>query len=276
MRSPQEILRKKMLKKVAFPLLNGLLGEGQTHLYHYSPERDRLLPVKFGSQTYDYLRTHTLDADRWWDCVQRLTPGGSILDVGANAGYTSAWFANKADRVHAFEPHPSNAALLREHIRIRGLTNVEVHEAAVSDREGTVDLYCKPHAGHHSLADIGASATIGRLKVPCMTLDGFLRSEGIDDVRLLKIDTEGFEPEVLSGARDALGSGAIPRVLLEHSPAFYRDRGLDASAPLDFLSGLGFGLFTPDLEPLTTLEAGVQCDVIALARGVDWDAPPVS
>ena len=275
MRSPREILRKKMLKKVAFPLLNGLLGEGRTHLYHYSPEMDRLLPVKFGSQTYDYLRTQTLDADRWWDCVRRLTPGGSILDVGANAGYTSAWFAGKADRVYAFEPHPANVELLREHLRIRGLTNVEVRAVAVSDREGTVDLFCKPHAGHHSLADIGASATIGRMKVACTTLDDFLQSEGIEDVRLLKIDAEGFEPEVLGGARDALRAGAIPRVLFEHSPAFYRDRGLDASAPLDYLSELGFGLFTPDLESLGAqeLKAGVQRDVIALAPGVDWDAP---
>lgn len=275
MRPPGEIIRKKLLKRVAFPLLNRLLGNAGTHLYHYSTGADRLYPITgFGSETYRYFRAGSLDSDRWWSCVRTLEPGGTILDVGANAGYTAAWFATVAARVFAFEPHPANVKLIEEQLRIRGIGNVEIRETAVSDTEDPVDLHCKQRVGHHSLADIGDAPTLGVIRVPCTTLDSFLRTEGIDDVTLLKIDVEGFEPEVLRGAREALTSGAIPRVLFEYSPAFYVARGIEATAPLDILSELGFRLFTPDWEPLSVddLRAGSQCDVIGLAPGVRWAA----
>jgi FkbM family methyltransferase len=279
MRSVREVLHKKLLKRIAFPLLNRLLEEERTHLYHYSPVYDRLFPISgFGSQTYRYLKTGELDSDRWWNCVRTLAPGGTILDVGANVGFTSAWFAAVADRVHAFEAHPVNVELIHQQLRIRGITNVEVRQTALSAADDTVDLYCKPRAGHHSLADIGASATIGRIQVPCTTLDRFLSTECLDEIRLLKIDVEGFEPDVMYGARESLETGRIPRLLFEYSPAFYRERGLESTAPLDYLTELGFSLFSTDLKPFEVHHrtSSGQCDLIALAPGIRWETSQAS
>ncbi len=265
-------VRRRLTKRLAFPLLNRLLGDRGERLYHYSAEMDRLFPIRtFDWRTYRYLSSGDLDSDHWWRSLGNLdVGGGTILDVGANTGYTSAWFSTIADRVYAIEPDPDNVDILREQIRIRGLTNVEIRECAVSDAPGRVELHLKERGGHHALSDVGASETRGAVSVLCTTVDEFMRDEGVDTVSLLKVDVEGFEPEVLRGARVGLSSGAIQRVLLEFSPEFYRRRGIDDRAPLAILADHGFvvyfasgGPFDPD-DP----RASDQCDVLAFAPGV--------
>lgn len=265
-------VRKKLTKKVAFPLLNRLMGDRGEHLYHYSAAKDRLVPIPaFGWQTYRFLSTGTHDSDRWWRSLRDLDlRGGIILDVGANTGYTAAWFSTLAERVYAFEPDPTNVEILREQIRIRGLTNVEIRVSAVGDSVGKVELHRKERSGHHSLSDVGASRTIDTIEVPCTTIDRVMQDEGIETVTLLKVDVEGFEPEVMRGASAGLSSGAIRRVLFEYSPAFYRRRGLDERGVIAFLQDLGFDLRMPDGTRFSAGDARTeaQCDVLGFAPGV--------
>ncbi len=267
-----EEVRKKLTKKVAFPLLNRLIGDRGEHLYHYSAEMDRLFPIRtFDWRTYRYLSSGMLDSDHWWRSLRTLdVGGGAILDVGANTGYTAAWFSTMADRVYAFEPDPGNVEILREQIRIRGLTNVEIWQCAVSDAPGYAELHLKEHGGHNALSEVGASETRGTIRVQCMTVDDFMQDEGVDTVSLLKVDVEGFEPEVLRGARVGLSSGAIQRVLLEFSPEFYRRRGIDDRAPVTMLADHGFVLYLTNGDPFDPDDprASDQCDVLAFAPGV--------
>jgi len=265
-------VRKKLLTKVAFPLMNRLLSDSGQHLYHYSPDMDRLFAIQaFGSETYKYFTTGSLDSDSWWRALRRLDlDRGIMLDVGANTGYTATWLSTIAERVFAFEPHPGNVRVLREQLRIRRISNVQVIESAVSDHPGSATLHCKPRSGHHSLDDIGASETLGTIELPCTTIDAFMDVEGIGRVTLLKIDVEGFEPEVLSGARLALSSRNIERVLLEYSPVFYAQRGIDVKLPVTLLEQHGFALHFLTGEPFTADDprARGQCDLLAFAPGV--------
>jgi FkbM family methyltransferase len=265
-------VRKKLLKRVAFPLMNRLLSDSGQHLYHYSPNVDRLFAIQgFGSETYKYFASGSFDSDTWWNALQRLElDRGIILDVGANTGYSATWFSTIADRVVAFEPNPENVRLLREHLRIRRIPNVQVIESAVSDRSGSATLYCKPRSGHHSLGDIGASETLGTIEVPCTTIDAFMDQSRIDRVALLKIDVEGFEPEVLNGAKLGLSSGSIERVMFEHNPAFYSQRGIDVELPVTTLDQLGFVCHFVTGEPFAADDprARLQCDLLAFAPGV--------
>jgi len=83
----------------------------------------------------------------WYEksCVQfvasLIRPGMVAFDVGANVGYYTLLLARGVGpngRVIAFEPDPVNVAHLKEHMRLNKISNVEIVEAAVSDREGTV------------------------------------------------------------------------------------------------------------------------------------------
>jgi FkbM family methyltransferase len=183
--------------------------------------------------------------------------------VGVNYGYTSAWISRWADRVYTFEPNPNNAAMIREQLRIRQIHNVEHIPTAISDHQGEGVLHLKSVDGHHSLGDIGASSTVGTMRVPVTTLDRFAETRGINRVSLLKIDVEGFEPEVLRGARGLLSARAIDLILFEYSPRFYRQRGIDPRAPMAVLEEYGYqartlhaGLRVPEHYPADRSSSG--------------------
>ncbi len=258
-------LRNWALHHWAVPLVNRALTEQGIVLYRYVAATDRLFPYKTLNDRA-LSPTGEILSDHWYRALQaRKLRGKVAFDVGVNYGYTSAWLSRWADRVYTFEPNPNNAAMIQEQLRIRQISNVEHIPTAVSDHHGEGVLHLKAFDGHHSLGDIGASSTVSTLRVPLTTLDRFAQTRGIDQVSLLKIDVEGFEPEVLQGARGLLSARAIDLILFEYSPRFYRQRHLDLRAPIAVLEEHGYRVQTlqghpADPESLSTFQ---QIDLLA-------------
>jgi FkbM family methyltransferase len=123
------------------------------------------------------------------------------IDVGANFGLYTRRLAHLSKRVHAFEPSPQMADVLRR----TSPPNVTVHQLALSDRAGDSELIV-PRTGDeliHGLASIEAHATKAgdsfvSVRVPVRRLDSVVED---DDVSFVKIDVEGHELNVLRGAR---------------------------------------------------------------------------
>lgn len=132
---------------------------------------------------------------------------GTILDVGAHDGLLTVPLARlPGARVVAFEPLP--AAHARLAAACAGLANVELRREALGAAPGRLVLSVPVLDGvaqeqWASLAkDYDAFASVGaeRHEVAVITLD----SLGLDDVAHVKVDAEGFEEEVLEGARATL------------------------------------------------------------------------
>src|SRR5262249_36986176 len=73
-----------------------------------------------------------------------LSPGLTVLDVGANVGQSALLAAGRvgeAGTVHAFEPTPDVAAGLRRNVELNGFGNTVVNQLAVSDTAGEATLY---------------------------------------------------------------------------------------------------------------------------------------
>jgi FkbM family methyltransferase len=130
--------------------------------------------------------------------LERIIPKGAVtVDVGANCGLYTRQLARCSRKVHAFEPARQMADLLRR----TAATNVELHEIALSDRDGVATLSVPLDHGRavHSLASIeqrgeeGPSATE---QVRTARLDSVVR----EPVAFVKIDVEGHELSVLNGA----------------------------------------------------------------------------
>jgi FkbM family methyltransferase len=129
---------------------------------------------------------------------------GVIVDAGAMVGTHSYWWAIAAKHtaIHAFEPLPANVQLLIENMA--QFPTVKVHPVALSDRRRGVHLATTPgNYGHTYIADEGVFA-------PAFALDDY----NLEDVRLIKIDVEGHEPEVLAGARETIERWR-PLILIE-------------------------------------------------------------
>lgn len=132
--------------------------------------------------------------------LHKVVPRGAVtVDVGANCGLYTRRLARLSGRVHAFEPSPAMATLLRR----TSARNVSIHEIALSDHEGDADLYVPqgetgPVHGRASLEAQSESETrpITATSVPLARLDDVVR----DAVAFVKVDVEGHELSVLHGA----------------------------------------------------------------------------
>jgi len=141
---------------------------------------------------------------------------GTAVDVGANIGNHSLFFAQLFDHVHAFEPSPRIFELLR--INARLAANVTIHNVGLSDRARDAEL--QHVLGDFGSSRVGAGASSGRAESIRLTqLDQVAALAGAR-VRLIKIDVEGHELEVLKGARLVLDRDHPVVVFEAHAETF--------------------------------------------------------
>lgn len=147
-----------------------------------------------------------------------VRPGTVFFDVGANVGYytlLASVLVGADGRVVAFEPDAQNAARLREHVRINGADNVTIVEAAADDVSGTAPFARDPGGAG------GALAASGSARVRTVTLDEAIAA-GLPAPAYMKIDVEGAELRVLSGAARLLERAAPTIFLAVHGPEVER------------------------------------------------------
>lgn len=135
-----------------------------------------------------------------------------IIDVGANIGTTSINLLARMPGANgiAFEPHSDNFRLLRQNLLANDMTDrVKTFNAAVSDRDGTVQLELSPqHPGDHRVRVTEAPGRFAEdtwevTMVPARKLDSVVDQGHIDPdtPSLLWIDAQGHEAQILSGAK---------------------------------------------------------------------------
>jgi FkbM family methyltransferase len=183
--------------------------------------------------------------------LKKLVPANSVtVDVGANCGLYTRELARLSKRVHAFEPSRQMADLLRRTVA----TNVKVHEVALSDHHGVATL-TTPTSDQgvvHGLASIEeppemeSTSCIQQL-VETARLDKAIK----EDVAFVKIDVEGHELQVLSGAEELINRSR-PVFLVE---AEDRHRQSATRSVFDFFAARGYhGFFLRGGEVLPVSE----------------------
>lgn len=123
-----------------------------------------------------------------------------VVDCGANVGEFSRHVINEFGcQVICAEPDSQEGACLRENLR--GL-NASVVEKALWHSAVDLPLYKKNESGDSSLFEVGDHE--GTTVVRTTTLDNLLAVDPVRRVRLLKLEAEGAEPEILQGAENSL------------------------------------------------------------------------
>ena len=159
----------------------------------------------------------------WYEkpCVEfvasLIRPGMVAFDVGADVGYYTLLLARGVGpkgRVIAFEPNPFNLTYLKEHLRLNKIGNVEIVEAAVSDREGVAFFSGEGAMG--KLSQTGAPTKI-------VQLDNYPRPD------FIKMDIEGEETAALHGSANILAERHAVWFIAVHGPAYIEIPALLAS-----------------------------------------------
>jgi FkbM family methyltransferase len=191
-----------------------------------------------------YERSSRMAIRRW------VRTGFIVLDIGANIGTHSLELARQVGAmgsVFAFEPTLFAHAKLLENLdlnpRLAGIVKVERLLLTASDNQHPAtrvysswpllhrDSLHPIHLGHPQPTD-GA-----RL----MSLDTYLKQAGVPGVDFVKLDVDGFECEVLEGARQCL-TEFRPTILLELAPYCLREHGASLEGLVGLLHDRGYRL----------------------------------
>jgi len=144
-----------------------------------------------------------------------------LLDVGArNKSHIVDSIYDAKKQFHLFEPLPQFVAELKE--KYKDFTGVNVHQTGLGSKDATLDFF---EASQSFINRKVFKQEKPSLQVPVTTLDKFCDKNKIDYIDFLKIDTEGFELEVLYGAKKMIGQSRIKYLQFEYSDT-YLDAGL--------------------------------------------------
>ncbi|MCC7359394.1 MAG: FkbM family methyltransferase [Anaerolineales bacterium] len=178
---------------------------------------------------------------------QRLQPGDTFVDVGANRGLYSVVAARRvgpAGRVLAFEPSPREINYLKRNLGHNQLANVTVVAAAVGAQAGRADLLVAADGGLNSLARTEHPEQVAQSTQPVdvSALDDYLAEHSVGRVHFMKIDVEGAEAEVLRGAAGLLTGPHPPIILCEFCDATAAGFGSSGHALYQAFESYGFAL----------------------------------
>lgn len=161
--------------------------------------------------------------------------GGDVcIDVGCNIGYLSLLMKRQVGstgRVLSFEPDPITASLAQVNFQLNDL-QVELRATALAETKGQIDFYRASDSAYSGLADTGRKKLLRKLKVEADILDNILGS--LDrQIKLLKIDVEGAELQVLKGFQSGLKSNYAPKYILVENSAQNQEASGNTFADVD-------------------------------------------
>jgi FkbM family methyltransferase len=155
-----------------------------------------------------------------------LRPGMRAIDVGANYGtYTLAMAqaVGPQGRIWAYEPTSATARYLRETIRRNSLAQVDMQQAALSDRTGTGRLHLDTQVELNRLV---ADSEGEEVALTTLDTEAGLRAWGPID--FIKIDAEGGELAIIQGGNTFLAKQS-PLVMFERHAADGDNEGVRAA-----------------------------------------------
>jgi FkbM family methyltransferase len=195
------------------------------------------------------MRPYMVERGRWDEAVgdllrTLLRPGQRFLDVGANVGYFTVLAARHAPgvQIDAVEPHPVMHQLLTANL---WLNQVPARRWPVGLGHERMMLPMTSAPMNPGDSRVGLRTPDDRydMVVPVVTADELFAGRSFD---VVKIDVQGFEPEVLLGMRRIVHESPGIVLVIEFFPTPLRDRGLKPEAVLDQYRAMGFSLAVHD------------------------------
>jgi FkbM family methyltransferase len=194
---------------------------------------------------------------------QFVRPGQTIIDVGANVGYLTRFFAQTTGptgRVCGFEPNPIIFPLLEKNVS--RFKQVSVYNVGLSSSSGELPLFL---AGRdHSVASFEKeypathvfyqeSGQLDSVIAKLAVGDDFMAKIDIAKIDILKIDVEGWELNVLAGLERTIAASKRLTVFCELNPAAQKCAGRSKTALLDWFLDRQFKLAYPQNHQMRAL-----------------------
>ena len=179
---------------------------------------------------YGEFSEHEVDLFR-----QLVSPGQTILDIGANFGTHTVFLAKAAGqqgRVFAFEPQRVVFQILCANVALNALPNVIAQQTAVGREASTITVPTIDYSVLQNFGGLSLGSWSGGESVSVVTVD----SLNLSACHLMKIDVEGMEGDVITGAE---------RTIRQFHPMLYleNDRQEKSAALIGQLLALDYRLY---------------------------------
>jgi FkbM family methyltransferase len=165
-----------------------------------------------------------------------VKPGDLFIDVGTFIdGWHSLLAARLGARVIAFEPVREHVKRFKEQVKLNQL-DIQIEKVALSDKEGNATFYDSGGASSFSKehGEIVNKYASRKITIMTRTLDSYKVKP-----TMIKIDVEGFEMNVIKGARKTLAKYK-PTLIMELEDKFLREAGSSENELIGFLRSLGY------------------------------------
>jgi FkbM family methyltransferase len=204
----------------------------------------------FKSAYFIYKRYFEDDLEDLIRAFPSLVRGGSVIDVGANIGYTATVFARATtpgEKVFAFEPEPSNFRILEQTAHQREFISTIVPlQLAVGAENSSINLWINDHhhADHRVITEQFGSVhpDSKQVSVSLVSIDSFLADKP-GNISLIKIDVQGYELAVCQGMQQTLRQNPDIAVILEFMPSAMRELGFHADDLIEFMLAREFRIY---------------------------------
>lgn len=209
-----------------------------------------------------------------------IAPGSTVIDIGANIGSHTLPLAAQvgaSGRVVAVEPTLYAFERLVEHIALNPdiashvtpiqmmlMGSPQAKLATAIESSWPLETPEGAHGEHAGVAKATTGAAVG-------TLNDLVANLSLDRVDVVKLDVDGYDVEVLRGAKDVL-TEFRPIVFFEHSPYVIREKGYRAEELSEILQSAGYTFHDLLGRPLPN--GGTELPDIETGAGINLLALP--
>ena len=186
--------------------------------------------------------------------IQIVEEGDVVVDIGANAGFFTVLLGTltgPGGRVMSFEPGAANIRRLKNNIALNELANVNLVEQPASHTSEEIAFYINSDdSGGNALWDVGTYPTNLKsaahpimLTMKATTIDDEFERLSLPTPKLIKVDTEGAEEQVLRGCSRLLSDRKVRFVIAELHEFGLAKMGGSQKTLRDLMEGLGYSTF---------------------------------
>jgi len=212
----------------------------------------QFLIFKGGDLISNHLKKELYESDIHQLALKTLinAPNGVVLDIGANLGTFCIPLAKKVPKhtYHAFEPQRIVSYQLCANIIINSLDNVYAYEVALSNEDKSIDCAMPDYMAETNIGAFSIDKEVRENEYECSTVSKTDRIDLIqldfiafENIRLIKIDVEGHELEVIKGGIETIKRNNYPPIIFEAwtwKPWYQEKR----TALFDYLKGHGYNI----------------------------------